>query len=157
MDIDFLEVLKWILSAGGALGGLWVSLGKKYRGLIIAWFKNKEAKLSFEERYERFQDARLEKLLNTVRHYESLNDELDQIARDKQVIVDDFVKSNSVLKVQFRDQARIIEKYKSAIEENKNQLNDAHNLLRRFRSYIKRLELLLRANNVEFEQMDIDL
>lgn len=148
------DIVQWIFSSAGALGGIWLLIGKKYRSLVTAWFKTKEAALSYQEKYERFKDAQLERMMATLDHCNQVITDLEDVLKDKEELLKEAQQNNKVLKVQIRDQGKIIERQREMLEEHQSDLNHVESHLRKFRIYIKKLERLLRQNDIEFEEMN---
>ena len=151
-----IENWKEIAAVLAIISSLWVSVGKKIRNSILIALKIKSEQLTIEERYDKFVEARIEKLLNTISHYEEITSSLETVARDRLEMIEEYRIKNRTLKAQLEDQDVLINKYKSIIEDDKAQLEKADSLLRKFKIYIKKLEGLLKENKVIFDKMDID-
>ena len=154
-EIQHLEqYLKWLWGISISIGSIWMLIGKKSREVVTAFFKRKEAKLSFDEKYEKFQDARMEKLINTINYYQRINSDLDEVANERAKVNEEHLKNIEALKTQLIEQRDLIRQQRKTIEQDKEALEEARIILRRYRSHIRRLEGLLKENDIEFEKID---
>lgn len=136
------------------LSAIWVTIGKNIRDGVLTFLKIKSEKLTIEQRYDKFIESRIEKLLNTISHYEGITDNLEKVAEDRLLIIEDYKAKNKTLNLQLKEQEYIIERYKAIIEDDRSQLKKADAILRKFKVYIKQLEGLLIENQVDFNKID---
>jgi len=146
---------KWIWGISVTLGSVWMLIGRRIRGLVVTFFKTKEAKLSFDEHYEKFQNARMEKLINTIEHYERINNDLDDIATEREILIKEQKKDGETLRKQILEQKILIDQFKKTIDQDKESLEEARVVLRRYRNHIRRLEKLLKENKIHFDEIEL--
>lgn len=155
MDFSLPEV---DLGAAGVIMGtvafIWATIGKKTRDWFLTLLKVKSEKLSIEEKYDIVTNRRIERLLNTITHYEDIVSDIEKVAEDRLNMIDEYREKNRVLRFQLKEQEEVIRKYNAMIEENKKEIKKLEDVLRKFKIHIKKLESLLNENDLEFDKID---
>lgn len=134
---------------------VWAAFQKQIKHLFALTFRLEEAKLTVQERYDKYKDEQMEKMLKTMRSYQQASERQQAQLNDLQELLAKKDVQIATARQQTIEQKHIIDNLQEIIESDRSYLKEMKMVLKKYEVHIRYLQKLLRTNQVKFKEMDI--